>query len=201
MNTAFLSGFLLSFSLILAIGPQNAFVLRQGLLKQHVLPIALFCTLSDIILILLGIFGFGYTISSFDNFSQYMFAIGGTWLLGYGFLRLKGAYLADSFLEASNEQESDIRLVLINCALLTWFNPHVYIDTLILIGTVSIRFEDSLDFGLGACLASFIFFFSLAFGARLLSPFMSSKKAWQILDLIIASIMFVLAFLMFQEVF
>ncbi len=201
MNTAFLSGFLLSFSLILAIGPQNAFVLRQGLLKQHVLPIALFCTLSDIILILLGIFGFGYTISSFDNFSQYMFAIGGTWLLGYGFLRLKGAYLADSFLEASNEQESDIRLVLINCALLTWFNPHVYIDTLILIGTVSIRFEDSLDFGLGACLASFIFFFSLAFGARLLSPFMSSKKAWQILDLIIASIMFVLAFSMFQEVF
>ena len=201
MNTAFLSGFLLSFSLILAIGPQNALVLRQGLLKQHVLPIALFCTLSDIILILLGIFGFGYTISSFDNFSQYMFAIGGTWLLGYGFLRLKGAYLADSFLEASNEQESDIRLVLINCALLTWFNPHVYIDTLILIGTVSIRFEDSLDFGLGACLASFIFFFSLAFGARLLSPFMSSKKAWQILDLIIASIMFVLAFSMFQEVF
>ena len=150
MNTAFLSGFLLSFSLILAIGPQNAFVLRQGLLKQHVLPIALFCTLSDIILILLGIFGFGYTISSFDNFSQYMFVIGGTWLLGYGFLRLKGAYLADSFLEASNEQESDIRLVLINCALLTWFNPHVYIDTLILIGTVSIRFEDSLDFLISA---------------------------------------------------
>ena len=201
MNTAFLSGFLLSFSLVLAIGPQNAFVLRQGLLKQHVLPIAFFCTFSDIILISLGIFGFGSTISNFDNLSQYMFAIGGAWLLGYGFLRLKGAYLADSFLEASNEQESDIKLVLINCAVLTWFNPHVYIDTLILIGTVSIRFEDPLDFGLGACLASFIFFFSLAYGARLLSPLMSSKKAWQILDLVIASIMFVLAFSMFQEVF
>ena len=143
----------------------------------------------------------GSIISPFDNFSQYMFAIGGAWLLGYGFLRLKGAYLADSFLEASNEQESDIKLVLINCAVLTWFNPHVYIDTLILIGTVSIRFEDPLDFGLGACLASFIFFFSLAYGARLLSPLMSSKKAWQILDLVIASIMFVLAFSMFQEVF
>ena len=201
MNTAFLSGFLLSFSLILAIGPQNAFVLRQGLLKQHVLPIALFCTLSDVTLISLGIFGFGSIISDFDNFSQYMFVIGGVWLSGYGFLRLKGAYLADSFLEASNEQKSDIKLVLTNCALLTWFNPHVYIDTLILIGTVSIRFEDPLHFGLGACLASFIFFFSLAFGARLLSPLMSSKKAWQILDLVIASIMFVLAFSMFQEVF
>ena len=201
MISACLSGFLLRFCVILAIGPQNAFVLRQGLLRQHVLPIALFCTLSDIILILLGIFGFGSIISNFDNFSQYMFAIGGAWLLGYGFLRLKGAYLADSFLEASNEQESDIKLVLINCAVLTWFNPHVYIDTLILIGTVSIRFEDSLQFGLGACLASFIFFFSLAFGARLLSPLMGSKKAWQILDLVIASIMFVLAFSMFQEVF
>ena len=201
MNTAFLSGFLLSFSLIFAIGPQNAFVLRQGLLKQHVLPIAFFCTLSDIILILLGVFGFGSIISNLGNFSQYMFAIGGLWLSGYGFLRLKGAYLADSFLEASNEQESDIKLVLINCAVLTWFNPHVYIDTLILIGTVSIRFDDPLDFGLGACLASFIFFFSLAYGARLLSPLMGSKKAWQILDLVIASIMFVLAFSMFQEVF
>jgi len=201
LNTAFLTGFLLSFSLILAIGPQNAFVLRQGLLRQHVLPIALFCTLSDITLISLGIFGFGSIISDFDNFSQYMFVIGGVWLSGYGFLRLKGAYLADSFLEASNEQKSDIKLVLTNCAVLTWFNPHVYIDTLILIGTVSIRFKDPLYFGLGACLASFIFFFSLAFGARLLSPFMSSKKAWQILDLVIASIMFVLAFSMFQEVF
>ena len=201
MNTAFLSGFLLSISLILAIGPQNAFVLRQGLLKQHVLPIALFCTLSDVILMLLGIFGFGSTISNFDNLSQYVFAIGGLWLLGYGFLRLKGAYLADSFLEASNKQESNLKLVLVNCAILTWFNPHVYIDTLILIGTVSIRFENSLDFALGACLASFIFFFSLAFGARLLSPLMSSKKAWQILDLVIASIMFILAFSMFQEIF
>ena len=188
MNTAFLSGFLLSISLILAVGPQNAFVLRQGLLKQHVLPIALFCTLSDVILILLGIFGFGSIISNFDNFSQYMFAIGGTWLLGYGFLRLKGAYLADSFLEASNEKESNLKLVLTNCAALTWFNPHVYIDTLILIGTVSIRFENTLDFGLGACLASFIFFFSLACGARLLSPLMSSKKAWQILDLVLSLI-------------
>ena len=199
MNTAFLSGFLLSFSLILAIGPQNAFVLRQGLLRQHVFPIAVFCATSDIILILLGIFGFGSIISNFDNFSEYMFAIGGAWLLGYGFLRLKGAYLADSFLEASNEQESDIKLVLINCAVLTWLNPHVYIDTLILIGTVSIRFEDTVQFGFGACFASILFFFSLAFGARVLSPLMRSKKAWQILDVIIAMVMIALAYSMFLE--
>ena len=201
MNAAFVSGFLLSFSLILAIGPQNAFVLRQGLLKQHVLPIAFFCTISDIILILLGIFGFGSIISNFDDFSHYMFVIGGLWLSGYGFLRLKGAYVADSFLEASKEGESDLKLVLMNCAVLTWFNPHVYIDTLILIGTVSIQFEDNIQFGLGACLASVIFFFSLAFGARALSPFMSSKKAWQILDVIIALVMFILSYSMFSEAF
>jgi len=201
LNAAFVSGFLLSFSLILAIGPQNAFVLRQGLLKQHVLPIAFFCTISDIILILLGIFGFGSIISNFDDFSHYMFVIGGLWLSGYGFLRLKGAYVADSFLEASKEGESDLKLVLMNCAVLTWFNPHVYIDTLILIGTVSIQFEDNIQFGLGACLASVIFFFSLAFGARALSPFMSSKKAWQILDVIIALVMFILSYSMFSEAF
>ena len=201
MNAAFVSGFLLSFSLILAIGPQNAFVLRQGLLKQHVLPIAFFCTISDIILILLGIFGFGSIISNFDDFSHYMFVIGGLWLSGYGFLRLKGAYVADSFLEASKEGESDLKLVLMNCAVLTWFNPHVYIDTLILIGTVSIQFEDNIQFGLGACLASVIFFFSLAFGARALSPLMSSKKAWQILDVIIALVMFILSYSMFSEAF
>ena len=201
MNSAFISGFLLSFSLILAIGPQNAFVLRQGLLRQHVFPIAFFCALSDIILILLGVFGFGSIISNFDSFSHYMFVIGGLWLSGYGILRLKGAYVADSFLEATKEGESDLKLVLINCAILTWFNPHVYIDTLILIGTVSIQFEDTIQFGLGACMASIIFFFSLAFGARVISPLMSSKKAWQILDVIIAIVMFILSYSMFLEAF
>ena len=94
-----------------------------------------------------------------------------------------------------------MKLVLINCAILTWFNPHVYIDTLILIGTVSIQFEDTIQFGLGACMASIIFFFSLAFGARVISPLMSSKKAWQILDVIIAIVMFILSYSMFLEAF
>ena len=201
MNAAFVSGFLLSFSLILAIGPQNAFVLRQGLLKQHVFSVAFFCALSDIILILLGVFGFGTIISNFDSFSQYMFLIGGLWLSGYGILRLKGAYVADSFLEATNEGESDLKLVLTNCAVLTWLNPHVYIDTLILIGTVSIQFEDTIQFGLGACIASVLFFFSLAYGARVITPLMSSKKAWQILDVMIALVMFILSYSMFLEAF
>ena len=170
-------------------------------MKQHVFAVALFCAVSDAILISLGVFGFGSLISALENFSKYMFIIGGFWLTGYGLLRLRGAYLADSYLEASQETETDLKLVLTNCAAVTWFNPHVYIDTIVLIGTVSIRFEDSFQFALGACLASAVFFFSLAFGARIFSPLMSSRKAWQILDIVIAFVMFLIAFSMFSESF
>ena len=199
MNLAFVSGFLLSLSLIFAIGPQNAFVLRQGLMRQHVIPIAIFCAVSDIILITLGIFGFGSIIPEVEWLSSYMFIIGGIWLTGYGLLRLRDAYICDSYLEASSLEEKDLKLALTNCAALTWLNPHVYIDTLVLIGTVSTQFEDTYQFGLGACLASVLFFFSLALGARALSPLMKSRKAWQSLDVIIAIIMFILAFYMFSE--
>tara|TARA_Y100000814_G_scaffold201564_1_gene148542 strand:+ start:330 stop:935 length:606 start_codon:yes stop_codon:yes gene_type:complete len=199
LNLAFVSGFLLSLSLIFAIGPQNAFVLRQGLMRQHVIPIAIFCAVSDIILITLGVFGFGSIISEVEWLSSYMFIIGGIWLTGYGLLRLRDAYICDSYLEASSLEEKDLKLALTNCAALTWLNPHVYIDTLVLIGTVSTQFEDTYQFGLGACLASVIFFFSLALGARALSPLMKSRKAWQSLDVIIAIIMFILAFYMFSE--
>ena len=199
MNLAFVSGFLLSLSLIFAIGPQNAFVLRQGLMRQHVIPIAIFCAVSDIILITLGVFGFGSIISEVEWLSSYMFIIGGIWLTGYGLLRLRDAYICDSYLEASSLEEKDLKLALTNCAALTWLNPHVYIDTLVLIGTVSTQFEDTYQFGLGACLASVLFFSSLALGARALSPLMKSRKAWQSLDVIIAIIMFILAFYMFSE--
>ena len=199
MNLAFVSGFLLSLSLIFAIGPQNAFVLRQGLMRQHVIPIAIFCAVSDIILITLGVFGFGSIISEVEWLSSYMFIIGGIWLTGYGLLRLRDAYICDSYLEASSLEEKDLKLALTNCAALTWLNPHVYIDTLVLIGTVSTQFEDTYQFGFGACLASVLFFFSLALGARALSPLMKSRKAWQSLDVIIAIIMFILAFYMFSE--
>ena len=132
MNLAFVSGFLLSLSLIFAIGPQNAFVLRQGLMRQHVIPIAIFCAVSDVILITLGVFGFGSIILEVEWLSSYMFIIGGIWLTGYGLLRLRDAYICDSYLEASSLEEKDLKLALTNCAALTWLNPHVYIDTLVL---------------------------------------------------------------------
>jgi L-lysine exporter family protein LysE/ArgO len=170
-------------------------------LRQYVFPIALFCSVSDIILITLGVFGFGAIISEFEYMSKYMFLLGGVWLIGYGFLRLRGAYIADSYLEASSTDKADLKLTLTNCAALTWLNPHVYIDTLVLIGTVSIGYDDTLAFGVGACIASLIFFFTLAFGARLLSPLMKSRRAWQALDVIIAIIMFLIAYSMLSESF
>lgn len=201
MNIAFASGFFLSLSLIVAIGPQNAFVLRQGLLRKHVFPIVLFCALSDIILITLGVFGFGAFISELTWVSKYMFFIGGIWLTIYGIIRLKEAYIADSYFENLNSDKTTLKLTLTNCAALTWLNPHVYIDTLILIGTVSVKYEDNLFFCAGAGLASVLFFFSLGFGARILSPLMSSRKAWQVLDGVIAIIMFAIAYSMFSESF
>ena len=201
MNISFVSGFFLSLSLIVAIGPQNAFILRQGLLRQHVLLVALFCAISDIILILLGIFGFGSLILEISWLSSYMFIVGGIWLLGYGLLRLKDAYVGDSYLEISSTNDQDLNVTLTNCAALTWLNPHVYIDTLVMIGTISTQYEDAFQFGLGACLASSFFFFTLAFGARALSPIMKSRKAWQSLDVIIAMIMFTLSLSMFSESF
>ena len=199
MELAFISGFFLSLSLIIAIGPQNAFVLRQGLLRRHVFPIATFCAISDIILISLGVFGLGSVISQIEWLSTYMFMVGGIWLTGYGILRLRGAYLAETYLEASSSEATGLKVALTNCTALTWLNPHVYIDTLVLIGTISIRFEDKVQFGAGACLASMIFFFVLAFGARVLSPLMSSPRAWQALDATIALVMFALAYSMFSE--
>ena len=98
-----------------------------------------------------------------------------------------------------SEDVPDLKLALTNCAALTWLNPHVYIDTLLLIGTVSIRFDNNFQFSAGASAASLIFFFSLAFGARLLSPLMNSRKAWQTLDVLIAFVMFALSYSMFLE--
>ena len=130
-----------------------------------------------------------------------MFIVGGIWLLGYGLLRLKDAYVGDSYLEISSTNDQDLKVTLTNCAALTWLNPHVYIDTLVMIGTISTQYEDAFQFGLGACLASSFFFFTLAFGARALSPIMKSRKAWQSLDVIIAMIMFTLSLSMFSESF
>ena len=201
MLSAVLTGFVLGFSLILAIGAQNSFVLRQGLIGRHVFIVALFCSISDALLISIGVAGISIFLSNYiDLVSDWLFSISAIWLLGYGLLRLRDAINGKSVLIAKDSSVNELASTLSFLSVLTFANPHVYLDTVILIGTVSQQFPGNakLAYVLGASLASFVFFFSLAYGAKFLSPIMQRPIAWRLLDSFIAFVMFILAIKMAQ---
>lgn len=189
-----LTGFATGLSLILAIGAQNAFVLRQGLLRQHVLPLCLLCALSDAVLIAAGVAGFGAAAQAAPWLPSVLAAGGAAFLLAYGALRLRAAWAGDYALTLAGRSAA-LGPTLAAGAAFTWLNPHVYLDTLGLVGAVSTRFAgaDRLAFALGAMAASFAFFFSLGYGARLLAPVMRSARAWRVLDTGIGLVMWALA--------
>jgi L-lysine exporter family protein LysE/ArgO len=197
MLSALLTGFILGFSLILAIGAQNSFVLRQGLMGRHVFTVALFCSLSDALLISIGVAGISIFLNNFINLvSDWLFGISAIWLAGYGLLRLRDAVIGKSVLIAENSSVNGLASTLSFLSVLTFANPHVYLDTVVLIGSVSQQFPDNntkLAYVLGASMASFVFFFSLAYGAKFLSPVMQRPIAWRLLDSFIAFVMFGLA--------
>lgn len=195
MISAATTGFFTSITLILAIGAQNAFVLRQGLLRSHVFPLCLFCGLSDALLISAGVAGFGYIVNLAPWFPVVMALGGSAFLILYGANRLYAAWLGEYVLQVEGNS-SALWPTLGVAAALTWLNPHVYLDTLGLIGAISTQYTDISEkwsFGLAAALASFVFFFSLGYGARLLTPYMQSTNTWRILDLIIGMTMFAIA--------
>jgi L-lysine exporter family protein LysE/ArgO len=163
--TVALTGYLTAFSLILAIGAQNAFVLRQGLIGQHVFAICLFCAVSDAILISAGVAGFGWIVTLTPSLPRLM-----ALATGLGPVLLTGAAL-------------------------TWLNPHVYLDTLALIGAVSTRFvgAEKLAFALAAMASSFSFFFALGYGAKLLTPLMQRPGAWRLFDAAVGATMWAIA--------
>jgi len=201
MLSAFLTGFILGFSLILAIGAQNSFVLRQGLMGRHVFIVALFCSLSDALLISIGVAGISIFLNNYiDLVSDWLFGISAIWLAGYGLLRLRDAVIGKSVLIAENSSVNGLVSTLSFLSVLTFANPHVYLDTVVLIGSVSQQFPDNtkLAYVLGASIASFVFFFSLAYGAKFLSPIMQRPIAWRLLDSFIAFVMFTLAIKMAQ---
>ena len=196
MLSAFLTGFILGFSLILVIGAQNSFVLRQGLIGRHVFTVALFCSLSDAILIIIGVAGISIFLNNYINFiSDWLFAVAAIWLAGYGLLRLKDAIKGNSALVAKGTLNNGITSTLSFLVVITFANPHVYLDTIVLIGAVSQQFPDNtrLAYAIGASFASFVFFFSLAYGAKYLSPITQRPIAWRLLDSFIAFVMFSLA--------
>jgi L-lysine exporter family protein LysE/ArgO len=192
--STFFAGFSLSLSLILAIGSQNAFVLKQGIKKQHVLLVCTLCALSDAILISLGIAGFGVVVNEYPLIETYARYGGAAFLLVYSILSFKSAFSESHGLEPEAEvYDSVLKVVGISLAF-TWLNPHVYLDTVVLLGSISTQYEGrQLEFALGAILASFTFFFSLGFGARLLAPVFRNPKAWNVLEFVVGLTMLTIA--------
>ena len=192
MFTSALSGFSLGLSLILAIGAQNAFVLRQGLRGEHVLAVALTCALSDAILIAAGVAGFGALVEAAPWIVPVFRWGGALFLLVYGAMAALRAIRGGEALEAGSGTTS-LGAALGTCLALTWLNPHVYLDTLVLLGSISTQAAVPLAFGAGAMVSSFVFFFGLAYGAALLRPVFARPSAWRVLDAIIALVMWVIA--------
>lgn len=171
MLSAFVPGLLLGLSLIVAIGAQNAFVLRQGLRGEHILAVCLTCAVSDAVLILAGVGGFaqaGAWVPWLETATRYA---GAAFLLAYGLRSFRAAVRSGDALTPAAAVPAGLGATLATCLALTWLNPHVYLDTVVLVGSVSTQFAaDKHAFALGAMTASFLFFFSLGYGARLLRP-------------------------------
>ncbi|WP_299045601.1 LysE/ArgO family amino acid transporter [uncultured Tateyamaria sp.] len=190
---SFVPGFLLSLSLILAIGAQNAFVLRQGLRRLHVFWVCLTCATCDAVLIAGGVAGFGALAEALPWFEAVMRYGGAAFLIWYGWQNARSAWKGGAAMDTSGGDVQSLRAAILTVLALTWLNPHVYLDTVVLIGSISAQYPDRLLFGIGAVLASFTFFFSLGYGARLLAPLFANQRAWQVLDAIIALTMWGIA--------
>lgn len=194
MAPALASGFLLGLSLIVAIGAQNAFVLRQGLMKHHVFAVCLTCALSDAALIAAGVSGFQGASELMPRLAPWLRYGGAAFLFFYGLRSLRSAFGKAQSLAPADELAAGLGATLATCLALTWLNPHVYLDTVVLLGSISTRFPgQELYFGLGAVTASFAFFFSLGYGARLLRPLFARPLAWRVLDGAIAVVMWSIA--------
>lgn len=192
--TAALAGFFTGFSLILAIGAQNAFVLRQGLRRAHVLAVVLACALSDAVLIAAGVFASARVSAAFPWMIPLMTWGGVAFLTVYGARAARSAWRGGGHLDPADGQTQSLGAALATCLALTWLNPHVYLDTVVLIGAISADFGAARPlFGMGAILASFVFFFSLGYGARLLAPLFARETAWRVLDALIALVMWSIA--------
>ncbi len=197
MIDIFTKGFLVSGGLIMAIGTQNAFVLKQGLMKQHIGSIVLICFLCDVLLITAGVLGLGFVLEQVPSLGQILAILGAAFLLWYGFNSFKSAWRGNSHMELTDASQQKSRLQLVTMALaITLLNPHVYLDTVVIIGGVgsTLTFAEKQWFLFGALVASFTWFISLGYGSRLLTPLFQKPKTWQWLDAGIGIMMWWIAF-------
>lgn len=189
------SGLLLGASLIIAIGAQNAYILRQGLLREHVFVLCLICSLSDATLIAVGVGGFGSLVAASETAIREVTWAGAAFLAVYGTIALARAW-KPSALKAARDGRNSLASAVATCLSFTFLNPHVYLDTVVLVGGISAGYAGvaRVAFGVGAVAASFVWFFALGYGARLLQPLFAKPAAWRVLDLAIACVMYALAF-------
>ena len=192
MGATYLNGLIVGLAFIVAIGPQNAFVLKSGLLRQNVFTISFICAASDAVLILSGIVGLDRLLINFPSLLEVFRYGGAAFLLFYGLVSARSALKGGCGLQAEGRQMPLKSAVLI-CLALTWLNPHVYLDTVVLLSSIALQSQAPLIFGLGAMSGSFLFFFSLGYGAKYLAPIFRKSASWRILDLAICAIMWTIA--------
>ena len=183
----FIQGFIIGSSLIIAIGPQNLYVINQGLKKNYILIVILICCLSDSLLIVCGIYLSNNILNLNTSIITIMKLIGGIWLILYGINKIKNS--RHHIINNNEFTETSFMKVVITTFAITYANPHVYLDTVILLGSISINFDNKLYFGLGAIFASFVFFFSLGYFSNFLSQYIKSQKVWFYIDNIMGSLM------------
>ena len=193
------AGFVSGAGLLIAIGAQNAFVLRQGLQRRHVALVVAVCALSDMALILSGVAGMGLLVRQWPELLQWLRWCGAAFLAGYGLLAAQRAWRGHSALAAQSGGETHWQRVLWACLGFTFLNPHTYLDTVVLLGALGNQQgeEGRWLFGAGAITASLLWFFALAYGARLLSPLFRRPVAWRVLDSLIALTLLTLALNLF----
>lgn len=203
MPTSLLAGVVTGGSLIIAIGAQNAYVLRQGLIRHHVFGVVVLCSLSDVVLIAAGVSGIGTIVDRADWVIDVVRWLGVAFLVWYAVGSLRRALHSES-LQADGltlARSEPRRTVLGRAAALTWLNPHVYLDTVLLIGSIAATHTGSTTagidgrwwFGIGAMVASLVWFTGLGFGARLVGPVLERPRAWQVLEVLIAATMLLVA--------
>lgn len=189
-----LAGLGLGFSLIVAIGAQNAFVLRQGLRREHIVPVIAICAVSDAVLIALGVAGAGIVFDAVPWLIDVVRWVGFAFLLGYGALAARRALRPQRLLATEGAAPRTVLTVVGTTVALTWLNPHVYLDTVVLLGSIASTHGDNRwAFAAGAMLGSVLWFTALGLGARLLAPLFAKPVAWRVLDALIAVVMAVIA--------
>lgn len=193
MTSPLFIGFLTSLTLIAAIGAQNAFVLRQGIRREHVLPVVAICTVSDMVLIAAGVAGFGALVTLYPDVVTAARIGGAAFLIGYGLLAARRA-LKPGTLTPTEQGPARLVSVVLTCLAMTFLNPHVYLDTVVLMGALANEHNDQRWlFGIGAVTASAVWFICLGFGAKRLAKLFASPTTWRILDAVIAVTMIALA--------